>query len=568
MFQRSHYRWFLPLLLSNLLWVAGYAQHPDPERVPGELIVQIQPEYSIDRLFPRDDEQNRRSGQFTVNRQLSDHANIYLLTFDEEVVSGKQLLKTLRENPVVAAVQFNHRISYRDIQPNDPLFANQWALKNDGSNGGTPGADCHATQAWELTTGGLTSQNDEIVIAVVDDGLSINHEDLADNMWKNADEIPHNHIDDDQNGLIDDYNGWDYYYQNDSIYPGYHGTPVASIIGAKGNNGIGVSGVNWDVKLMPVAAKVDEASAVEAYNYVLGFRIKYNATNGAEGAFVVAVNSSWGIDYGNPDSMPIWCSMYDTLGMHGILSVASTMNKNENVDQVGDMPSACPSPYLITVTNTNNQDVKVTQAAYGLISIDLGAPSEGSYAAYPNNTYNAFSGTSGATPVVTGAIGLMYSASCEDVMNDARTMPDSLARAMKRFILESVDEIPSLKGKTVSGGRINIYQAVVAAENYGTCQLAFVEPGGGKADQLGILKIYPNPATHYINIEYNNLETGNNQFIIANSMGQRVQVAEDYIKRPGLHDFYMDVSSLPKGVYFLYIANSIRQSPMHKIVVY
>ena len=168
--------------------------------------------------------------------------------------------------------------------------------------------------------------------------------------------LPDNGIDDDNNGYVDDYNGFD--SAADDGDPNAepfnaHGTPVAGIIGAVGDNELGVTGVNWDVKIMTVrnAFLDSESEVLQAYLYVLDQRRRYDASGGTEGAYVVATNASWGRAYGDVADSPIWCGLYDDLGEAGILNVGATANANIDVDAVGDLPTNCPSDYLIGVTN-------------------------------------------------------------------------------------------------------------------------------------------------------------------------------------------------------------------------
>ena len=195
------------------------------------------------------------------------------------------------------AIRADAGISLRSLIPDDPYFEDQW-----GS------VVMQLPQAWEeFGTGGLTVTGDTIVVAVIDDGFYLEHEDLKTNFWKNYKEIPGNGIDDDDNGYIDDFDGWNAYNHSgnmpSSTYYIQHGTSVTGVISGVGNNGIGICGINWNVKLMPVAGSsenedADEATIVEAYGYALEMRARYNETDGAEGAFIVSTNSSFGVDYG------------------------------------------------------------------------------------------------------------------------------------------------------------------------------------------------------------------------------------------------------------------------------
>ncbi len=536
-----------------------------PEHL-NQVIIWLEDGSGIEDLRPADEKDILPP--LKVNRCLSPGLNIWLIELPEDESLQKVRMKWLRKNPHIRLLQYNHRITFRK-KPNDPLFAKQWDRSNTGQQGGRFDADIDATEAWDITTGGVTANGDSIVIAILDDGVDIYHEDLLPNMWKNQGEVPGNGTDDDQNGYVDDYNGWDYYFGNDSIYAGQHGTPIAGIIGAKGNNGIGVAGINWDIKMLPIAVEVNEASVVEAYSYLLEFRKRYNKSGGKEGAFIVASNASFGIDYGRPDSFPIWCAIYDSLGKAGILSVAATANSFEDVDLVGDMPTSCPSPYLITVTSTDENDRLSPDAAYGQINIDLGAPGEEIESTAPGNQYGGgYSGTSFAAPQVTGAIALIYASSCQKIIEDAMLYPDSMALLVKKFILDGTDTLSDLNGRTVSNGRLNLYKSLLNAENYSDCQLAYVDNPKGISPQFGIIRVFPNPASDYIRIRYSNLKTGNNRFLLTDVTGRSIRVWDDGIKGPGIHEETLSVKNIPSGMYFLRLSNGVRQSHLHKLIIH
>ena len=272
--------------------------------------------------------------------------------------------------------------------------------------------DLGMSQAWDITTGGRTSGNDTIVVCVIDNGLDTAHTDIKPNLWINKGEIPNNSVDDDNNGYVDDYHGWNSVRGNSQISEAnYHGTPVSGIIGARGNNGVGVSGLNWNVKLMHVVGgfgAVSEDRILQAYLYPYRQRKRYNETQGKEGAFVVATKASWGLARVKPEEYPIWCAFYDSLGQVGILNVAATeSSQNIDVDVVGDMPTACGSPYLISVNSIDHSGQKAP-GGFGQKSIDLGAFGENVYSTIPGNNYGFERGTSFAAPQVTGAIALLY----------------------------------------------------------------------------------------------------------------------------------------------------------------
>lgn len=385
----------------------------------------------------------------TPKRILSERLNIWLFETNDRAESHKAKMDRLSKNPDVRVIQNNHTNIYlRESIPDDPFYFQQWAP-----------AIMQLPQAWEtFTTGGVTAMGDTIVVAVIDGGAYLDHEDLS--FWRNTLENPINGIDDDGNGYVDDSYGWNAYNHNGSIVINNHGTHVSGIIGAVGNNGTGVSGVNWNVKIMPVCGSSgNESIVVEAYSYVLEMRARYNETNGAEGAFVVATNSSFGVDYGNPNNYPIWCSMYDEMGNVGILSCGAGPNMNVNVDIVGDVPSACLGNYLIGVTNTTSDDVKYSSAGYGINNIDIGAPGTSIYSTLPNG-YGSLTGTSMATPQVTGTIALMYAAMPEEMIFSCKSDPASFCLSVRESLFEGADHLASLEGLVAEARRLNAYGAI------------------------------------------------------------------------------------------------------------
>jgi hypothetical protein len=206
-----------------------------------------------------------------------------------------------------------------------------------------------------------------------------------------------------------------------------------------------------------------ESHIIEGYVYVFRTRKLYNQTNGAKGAFVVATNASFGFDNRKAADHPVWCAMYDSLGTVGVLSVAATANQPVDVDVVGDMPTTCPSEYLIAVTNINKSAIKDPSAAYGKTHIDLGAPGTGTYSTYnsggaanPVPSYNTFNGCSAAAPHVTGGVALLYSLDCKSFTSDALTAPSACARRVRDIILDNVAPNASLAGITATNGHLDL----------------------------------------------------------------------------------------------------------------
>lgn len=401
------------------------------------------------------------AGDFRLLKVLNPDWNMILVGFDHVHNHEDKVRKQLMSLPCVRLIQRNHLIQYRK-KPNDTYYDRQWCHFNDGSQGGVKGADFRSEAAWDLSTGGLTENGDTIVLCIIDDGLDINHYDIRANLWKNFSEIPMNGLDDDGNGYVDDYNGWNTFNQSDVFDKGRHGTPVCGIAAARGNNNLGVTGIIWNVKLMFVSGGGDEASAIMSYSYPWQARKEYNRTGGKKGAFVVATNSSWGADYRKPEEAPLWCAVYDSLGAVGILNAASTTNLEINVDVEGDLPTTCTSDFLITVTNMDWFDQKDQTSGFGPVSVDLGAFGENVFTLAPDNSLGFFKGTSAASPQIAGAIALLYSMPCNSAAAIALHDPAAAALQFKRLILDQVRPIESLRAVTTSGGVLDLERAAGA----------------------------------------------------------------------------------------------------------
>lgn len=524
---------FLPFFLFLLLTTSLLAQS-QAERVPGNILVQLAPKVSPAQLV-RSLSYARKHSSLAPQRLLHAGANMHVLAFDEAIVSGEELLATIRQSPLVLHAQFNHYLQYRGLNPDDTNFDEQWALRK-----------IQAPEVWEVTTGGLTANGDTIVVAVMDGGCQLNHEDLQNNIWRNHAEIPNDGIDNDNNRYVDDYFGLKVSNSTDGHAVHQHGTSVAGVIGAEGNNGIGVSGVNWNIKMMILSDVGLESEVVEAMFYAFEQRKKYNETNGAEGAFVVACNYSLGVDAGNCETeFPLWNPTLDSLGTEGVLVIGAGANKNWNVDEVGDVPTTCTSDFLIGVTNTNQLDEKVLGAAYGAKSIDLGSPGNGVYTTRTEDGYSdIFGGTSAATPQVAGAIGLMYSYPCEGLANDALRQPASTALLMKDFLLNGVDVVESMVGRTVSDGRLNINNSLKLLEGY------YGQERGG----LGFVKIKPNPARDVITISVSLPDFEDYDLTIYDMVGKKIDnsLIPGHCTSPEIE---IPIDFLTPGVYSLVLEN-------------
>ncbi|MGY8917629.1 MAG: S8 family serine peptidase [Flavobacteriales bacterium] len=454
---------FLVILFALFYFPSLFAQTPalglPGENVPGELIVMFHSE--VEQGFIDDFERNHLvvSGYYCnlkMEKVLSPLSHIYLFTYHENYPNIDLIVNVISDDVKVEAVQFNHYVEDRETIPNDPSLSSQWHHIQSGDH------DIDSDLAWDITTGGVTDNGDRIVVCVLEGGgTNYSHVDLISNHWTNGLEIDNNGIDDDENGYVDDVNGWNTTMGNDGIATGNHGTAVSGMIGATGDNSIGGVGVNWDVEIMQVQmGGLSESNVIEAYSYPHKMRDMYNSSAGTRGAFVVATNASWGIDLANPAQYPVWCAYYDDLGAVGILNCGATANQTYNIDTQGDMPTGCSSDYMVSVTATNNNDVR-TFSGYGATTIDLGAPGENVYLpSGSGSSYSSTSGTSFASPCVAGAIALLYSAPCSSISSNALIDPQGTADLVRGFLFDGVDQVSNLLNETVTGGRLNVANSV------------------------------------------------------------------------------------------------------------
>lgn len=425
-----------------LLFSASSLLAQGPVHIPGDLLVMLTPTGSAEKVADDLRTWNGMATGLRVVREVSQPMRTWKLQFDASAVDQAVMLRAVRNHPQVQLAQNNHHLELREV-PNDADYGSQWHHQNINSEG-----------AWAISTGGLTADGDTIVVCIIENS-DLPHEDLIANAWFNHQEIPNNGEDDDANGYIDDFRGWNPNSQTDQVYGGSHGTEVAGMIGATGNNEQGAVGANWAVKMMVVFnSGADDEGVIASHSYPLTMRRLYNDTEGEKGAFVVATNASWGINGGQPSDAPLWCAMYDSLGAEGVLNCGATANLDVNVDEYGDLPTACPSDYMISVTATDINDER-TFSAYGLTTIDVGAPGDDVYTTEINDNYGTTSGTSFASPLTAGVIGLLYSAPCASLMTLVKGDPAQGALYIREKLFEGVDQVGNLPGNTVTGGRIN-----------------------------------------------------------------------------------------------------------------
>jgi len=327
--------------------------------------------------------------------------------------------------------------------PSDPGFAAEWALRNTGQFGGTAGVDIGATAAWQATTGSR-----RVVVAVIDSGIDLDHPDLVPNLWTNPGEIPGNGIDDEGNGFVDDVHGWDFVDQDAVPEDGFgHGTHVAGIIGAAGNDGFGVTGVAWEVSLMVLRVLDDRGAgsggaATAAIDYVTRMRRDF-------GIEVVVANLSWVL----PATMSaVLDAAVGAADAAGITVVTAAGNFASDNDVVPRFPASSPRANVIAVAAIDNTGRLAAMSNWGATSVDIAAPGTLILSTWPGGGRAQLSGTSMAAPFVSGAIALVASA-----------CPGLPAAAIRAAVLDGAAAMPGLGGRVVTGGRLDLPGALGAA---------------------------------------------------------------------------------------------------------
>ena len=331
--------------------------------------------------------------------------------------STEELIQRLMQNPHVLYAEPNYIITI-DKMPNDPSYGSLWGLPK-----------ISAFLAWDVTTG-----TDDVVVGVVDSGVDYTHLDLATNIWSNPGVI---------NGCPQGTHGFNAITKTcDPMDDNDHGTHVSGTIGAVGNNGTGVAGVNWTTKIMGL--KFMNSGGSGSYADAIA-AIDWAVTAKQSGVNVRVLNNSWS----GPSFSQALLDAINKAADWDILFVAAAGNDSSNNDVTPHYPASYATSNGISVAATTNTDDLASFSNYGATSVHLGAPGESILSTTPNNTYSSFSGTSMATPHVSGAAALILSACNQATVNELTSL-----------ILSSVDPLTSLSGNVITGGRLNVNKAI------------------------------------------------------------------------------------------------------------
>ncbi|MDA8621300.1 S8 family serine peptidase [Psychrosphaera sp.] len=396
---------------------------------------------------------HRKSVRSQLGAKISDLNNDEVDDRYRNIMNGRVAqysLKGLTVKEAIAKLNKNSSVLYAEPDyilhaagtPDDERYSELWGMNNTGQTGGTADADIDAPEAWDISIGSR-----DVVIGVIDSGVDHTHPDLAANMWVNPGEIAGDGIDNDGNGYVDDVHGINAITgSGDPMDDNGHGTHVAGTIGATGNNGEGVVGVNHEVsiigcKFLDASGSGSSSDALECVDYFVA--LKNNGVN------VKATNNSWG---GGGFSQ----AMFDGLTVSeeaNILFLAAAGNDAYDNDATASYPSGYSLDSIVAVASTTHTDGMSSFSQWGLTTVDLGAPGSAILSTVPGGGYSSFSGTSMATPHVAGAAALAWSVN-----------PELSAAEMKALLMNSGDDNAALLGKTVSGKRLNVHNALLDAD--------------------------------------------------------------------------------------------------------
>lgn len=421
------------IALGSLLSISAFAS--EPEAVPGEYVVKLKPVMQVQGANFQT--LSQRLGVFVKSAIPEDN----IVVVKRPVIETRGFaIKSLNQNPLVdvAEPNFIYRVSKT---PNDPMYGNLWGMHNGGqadseNQVGTVGVDINVEKAWDLTTG-----SSDVLVAVIDTGLDYTHPDLAPNAWVNQAELNGQAgVDDDNNGYVDDIHGMNFVDAdkptNEPMDDHGHGSHCSGTIGAKGDDGKGIVGVNWNVKIMPVKfLSADGGGTLEGAIKAIDYATKMGAK---------VMSNSWG---GGGFSQNLQDAIQRSADA-GAIFIAAAGNDSNNNDVTASYPATFPVANIVSVAAIDNQGKLASFSNYGKKSVHVAAPGVNIYSSVFGGKYDSWSGTSMATPHVSGIAALMLAYE-----------PTLTAADIKARLIGTARPLAGLRGK-VASGLVDAYAAL------------------------------------------------------------------------------------------------------------
>lgn len=423
-----------------IIFFASFA-NAEPEAIPGEFVVKLKSEYDLNLNSAKNIKYLSQNFRSYIKKSYPDQ-NIIVIK-KPVFETTRSVLKSFSNNDLIELIEPNY--IYRiNKTPNDPFFEKLWGLNNVGQKDpsgsiGKPGYDIDVVRAWDINTG-----SENVVVAVIDTGINYKHPDLIDNLWTN--ELEKNGqpgVDDDGNGYIDDIHGWNAVnHSGDPLDDHGHGTHCAGTIGAYGDDGKGLVGVNWKVRMMGVKFLSADGSgsldgAIEAIDYAI--------KNGAK-----ILNNSWG----GGGFSEILKQAVQRSHEAGTLFVAAAGNESNDNDKDPSYPASYDVENVLTVAAIDNNGVMASFSNFGRKSVHVGAPGVEIYSSISPNGYDSWSGTSMASPHVAGIAGLILA-----------NEPQLSGVEIKERIIKTAKPIAGLSRKVKTGGIVNAYNALTNTQS-------------------------------------------------------------------------------------------------------
>ncbi len=462
------------ILLIALCFLTAMAFAQSGNYIPDQLLVKMKAGKSANQ------KNSLKDGMKATVLKTFPQTNIELWKINENSSKTdiQYLVNAYKNHPDIEFVEPNYIYTTHATYPADPMTSNQWGLHNTAQTNGTFDADIDAPEAWDIATG-----SPSIVVGIIDTGIDWGHEDLIDNIWQNLaedadgdgkvlewngnawvfDSGDENGVDDDGNGYIDDFIGWDFKNNDNNPYGNnFHGTHVAGILGAAGNNGIGIAGVTWDVQIAPLKFLGDNGTgsssgAIAALAYAVDMGIPIS-------------NNSWG---GGAYSTALFQTLQNAENSGHLFVTAAGNGSYDNIGDDNGLSPVYPAGYnidnIIVVTATNHNDSLTSFSNFGANTVDIAAPGTAITSCFPNNSYGQIDGTSMAVPLVTGTCALLW-----------ERYPNKSFTDIKSAVLNSAESLPALSGKCVSNGRLNLHEAL----------LYFDPPSSSSQDSIALVSFY------------------------------------------------------------------------------